>query len=43
MTNDKAYAWSGTHDQLLACRQKFAAARDLAEQVIDKEQARLVA
>jgi hypothetical protein len=39
MTSDKAYAWSGTHDQLLACRRKFELARDLSERPVPREAA----
>jgi hypothetical protein len=39
MTSDKSYAWIGTADQLLACRQKFAIARDLTERAVPRETA----
>lgn len=34
LTSDRSYAWSGTEDKLLAVRQRFEIARDLAEEVI---------
>lgn len=43
MTNDRRYAWSGSQDQLLACRRKFPLAADLTERVVEKEQARVTA
>jgi hypothetical protein len=43
MTNDRRYAWSGSQDQLLACRRKFPLARELAERPVEREQARATA
>lgn len=37
MTSDKSYAWTGTADQLLACRQKYPLARDLSERPVPRE------
>jgi hypothetical protein len=31
MTNQRAYAWEGSAEQLLNCRQKYPLARDLRE------------
>lgn len=40
MTDNKNYAWIGTEAQLLKLRQKFPDARDLVEEVVEKEPAR---
>lgn len=37
MTDNRDWAWQGSHDQLLACRKTFSIARDLREQVVEKE------
>jgi hypothetical protein len=43
MTDNRKWAWEGSADQLLACRKRFPMATDLAEFVVEKEQARAVA
>jgi hypothetical protein len=40
MTDNKTYAWIGTEAQLLKLRQKFPDARDLVEEVVEKEPVR---
>jgi hypothetical protein len=40
MTDNRSYAWIGTEAQLVKVRQKFADARDLVEEVVEKEPAR---
>jgi len=40
MTDNKAYAWLGNEAQLLKLRQKFADARDLVEEIVEKEPVR---
>jgi hypothetical protein len=42
-TRDRREAWSGSQDQLAACRRTFAIARDLAERPVEREQSRAVA
>lgn len=40
MTDNKTYAWIGTESQLVAVRRKFPEARELYEEVVEKEPAR---
>lgn len=40
LTRDRKAAWVGTEAQLAGCRRNFAIARDLREQVVEKEPAR---
>jgi hypothetical protein len=42
-TRDRREAWSGSQDQLAACRRHFAIAVDLVERPVEREQARAVA
>jgi hypothetical protein len=40
MTDNKTYAWIGTESQLVAVRRKFPEARELYDEVVEKEPAR---
>lgn len=40
MTDNRSYAWIGTEAQLVKVRQKFPEARELVEEVVEKEPAR---
>jgi hypothetical protein len=43
MTKDRAYAWSGTEQQLVACRRKFSLAAELREVPVAPKEGRVAA